>query len=246
LRGMVPRSRPSWRARPHPSAEQRRIVSVRCRPPMSRLRSGYGLCAAGVKRGGAPVDRGIATSPSIVGRRSGGDCAVVTVPCMVTVAAGVFTPGHLGELTRYLPLESVDDVLEGTAQRRLRALPSRVGVYLVLAPALFPVIGYLRVLRQADRRAGAPGARTPVGEGAAGLRGSTWWSIVITVLAAVGVGVLVSAMAAGDPTSFHRAGHRGQACIGYSGRPVRGRGAGLVSQCRRPPGRRRAPGGWPR
>lgn len=75
------------------------------------------------------------------------DCAMVTVPCLVTVAAGVFAPGHLGELTRYLPFELVDDVLESTrtVQRRVRALPSRVGVYFVLAMALFPGIGYLRV-----------------------------------------------------------------------------------------------------
>ena len=73
--------------------------------------------------------------------------AMVTVPCQVTVAAGVFAPGHLGELTRYLPFELVDDVLEmtGAVQKRMRALPSRVGVYFVLAMTLFPGIGYLRV-----------------------------------------------------------------------------------------------------
>ena len=73
--------------------------------------------------------------------------AMVTVPCLVTVAAGVFAPGHLGELTRYLPFELADDVLEmtGTVQKRMRALPSRVGVYFVLAMTLFPGIGYLRV-----------------------------------------------------------------------------------------------------
>ncbi len=56
----------------------------------------------------------------------------------VTVAAGVFAPGHLGELTRYLPFELVDDVLAQTrtVQRRLRALPSRTGVYFVLALGL--------------------------------------------------------------------------------------------------------------
>jgi hypothetical protein len=72
---------------------------------------------------------------------------MVTVPCQVTVAAGVFAPGHLGELTRYLPFELVDDVLEmtGTVQKRMRALPSRVGMYFVLALTLFPGIGYLRV-----------------------------------------------------------------------------------------------------
>jgi Insertion element 4 transposase N-terminal/Transposase DDE domain len=75
------------------------------------------------------------------------DCAMVTVPCLVTVAAGVLAPGHLGELTRFLPFELADDVLAGTktVQRRVRELPSRVGVYFVLALALFPGIGYLRV-----------------------------------------------------------------------------------------------------
>jgi hypothetical protein len=75
------------------------------------------------------------------------DCAMVTVPCAVTVAAGVLAPGHLGELTRYLPFELADDVLAvtKTTQRRVRSLPSRVGVYFVLALALFPGIGYLRV-----------------------------------------------------------------------------------------------------
>jgi hypothetical protein len=75
------------------------------------------------------------------------DCAMVTVPCLVTVAAGVFAPGHLGELTRYLPFELVDDVLGRTqaVQRRMRMLPSRVGMYFVLAMALFPGIGYLKV-----------------------------------------------------------------------------------------------------
>src|ERR1700746_4027314 len=70
-----------------------------------------------------------------------------TVPCLVTVAAGVFAPGHVGELTRYLPFELVDDVLEmtGAVQQRMRMLPSRVGMYFILAMTLFPGIGYLRV-----------------------------------------------------------------------------------------------------
>jgi len=72
---------------------------------------------------------------------------MITVPRLVTVAAGVFAPGHLGELTRYLPFELVDDVLAmtGAVQKRMRVLPSRVGMYFVLALALFPGIGYLRV-----------------------------------------------------------------------------------------------------
>jgi hypothetical protein len=72
---------------------------------------------------------------------------MVTVPSAVTVAAGAFAPGHLGELTRYLPFELADDVLDSTrtVQRRTRALPSRAGIYFVLAMTLFPGIGYLRV-----------------------------------------------------------------------------------------------------
>ena len=59
----------------------------------------------------------------------------------------MYAPGHLGELTRYLPFELVDAVLEETRrrERRLRVLPSRVGVYFVLALGLFPGLGYRRV-----------------------------------------------------------------------------------------------------
>ena len=73
--------------------------------------------------------------------------ATVTFTRAVTVAGGVFAPGHLGELTQFAPFELVDDVLErtGTVQRRLRDLPSRVGVYFVLALGLFPGLGYARV-----------------------------------------------------------------------------------------------------
>jgi hypothetical protein len=63
------------------------------------------------------------------------------------VAGGIFAPGHLGELTQYLPFELIDDVLTRTrtVQRRTRLLPSRVGVYFVLALAVFPTLGYQRV-----------------------------------------------------------------------------------------------------
>ena len=73
--------------------------------------------------------------------------ATITISHEVTVAGSVFAPGHLGELTRYLPFELVDDVLAQTrtVQRRLRALPSRAGVYFVLALGLFPHLGYARV-----------------------------------------------------------------------------------------------------
>ncbi|MGY3061646.1 hypothetical protein ACVWZD_005944 [Streptomyces sp. TE3672] len=60
------------------------------------------------------------------------------------VAGGRFAPGHLGELTQVVPFDLVDAVLEETltVQRRLRDLPSRVGVYFVLAMCLFPEVGY--------------------------------------------------------------------------------------------------------
>jgi Insertion element 4 transposase N-terminal/Transposase DDE domain len=73
--------------------------------------------------------------------------ATTTITRAVTVAAGVFAPGHLGELTQYLPFELVDDILAQTktVQRRLRDLPSRVGVYFVLALGMYPRLGYARV-----------------------------------------------------------------------------------------------------
>ena len=69
---------------------------------------------------------------------------VVAITRTVTVAAGRFAPGHLGELTSIVPFELVDAVLSETrtVQRRLRDLPSRVGVYFLLAMCLFPEVGY--------------------------------------------------------------------------------------------------------
>jgi hypothetical protein len=66
---------------------------------------------------------------------------------VVTVAGGRFAPGHLGELTRQVPFEMVDAVLEQTCrtQRRVRVLPSRVVVYLLLAGCLFAELGYVQV-----------------------------------------------------------------------------------------------------
>jgi hypothetical protein len=62
----------------------------------------------------------------------------------VVVAGGVFAPGHLGELTRIIPFEMVDAVLAGcgAVQRRVRKLPARVVVYLLLAAALSGPAGY--------------------------------------------------------------------------------------------------------
>jgi hypothetical protein len=59
----------------------------------------------------------------------------------------VFGPGHLGELTRIVPFEMVDEVLSqtGRTELRLRVLPSRVVVYLLLAAGLFAELGYRQV-----------------------------------------------------------------------------------------------------
>ena len=68
------------------------------------------------------------------------DAAVMSVSRTITVAAGAFAPGHLGELTRVVPFELVD-CLAGEArvrERRVRDLPSRAGVYFLLAMCLFP------------------------------------------------------------------------------------------------------------
>jgi hypothetical protein len=96
---------------------------------------------------------------------------------VITVAEGRFAPGHLGELTQQIPFEMVDEVLAatGAVQVRVRDLPSRVVVYLLLAGCLFAELGYRKVwqrlvagldglpvaspgaaaLRQARRRVGA-------------------------------------------------------------------------------------------
>jgi hypothetical protein len=51
--------------------------------------------------------------------------ATTDITCTITVASGVFAPGHLGELTQVIPFELVDTVLEetGVVQQRLRDLP---------------------------------------------------------------------------------------------------------------------------
>jgi hypothetical protein len=83
----------------------------------------------------------------------------MTITRTITVAAGVFAPGHLGELTRIVPFELADGVLAeaGAVQRRLRLLPSRVGLYFVLAMCLFPGSSYGGVW--AKLTAGLGGAR---------------------------------------------------------------------------------------
>jgi hypothetical protein len=89
--------------------------------------------------------------------------AVATITRTITVAAGVFAPGHVGELTRVVPFELVDAVLEetGARERRLRLLPSRVGVYFVLAMCLFPRPGYLGVWAKLTAALGGLGLASP-------------------------------------------------------------------------------------
>jgi hypothetical protein len=68
----------------------------------------------------------------------------------ITVAEGVFAPGHLGELTQIIPFEMVDEALAqtGAVQERIRKLPSRVVIYLLLAAGLFEHLGYGGVWRK--------------------------------------------------------------------------------------------------
>src|SRR6202046_3115364 len=65
----------------------------------------------------------------------------------VRAAEGRFAPGHLGELTQQVPFEMVDAVLGQTCrvQRRVRDLPARVVVYLLLGGCLFAERGYSQV-----------------------------------------------------------------------------------------------------
>ncbi len=74
----------------------------------------------------------------------------------------MFAPGHLGELTQIVSFDLVDAALTaaGAVQQRVRLLPSRVVVYLLLAGALFEQIGYrqvwARLVSGLDGCAGAP------------------------------------------------------------------------------------------
>jgi hypothetical protein len=76
---------------------------------------------------------------------------------------GRFAPGHLGELTQQVPFEMVDAVLEDTCrlQRRVRDLPSRVVVYLLLAGCLFAELGYPQVWRRLSAGLGGAPAAAP-------------------------------------------------------------------------------------
>ncbi len=98
---------------------------------------------------------------------------------VVTVASSRFAPGHLGELTQQVPFEMVDAVLEQTCrvQRRVRVLPARVVVYLLLAGCLFAELGYSQVWHRLT--AGLDGlptaAPTPAALTRAGTGSSPLW-----------------------------------------------------------------------
>ena len=88
----------------------------------------------------------------------------MTITRTITVAAGVFAPGHLGELTWQVPFELADSVLQeaGAREQRLRDLPSRTGLYFVLALGLFPRLGYQRVWQKLTAALdGQPGVPAP-------------------------------------------------------------------------------------
>jgi hypothetical protein len=90
----------------------------------------------------------LSAKDSLVARSPAVDQSAITRA--VTVAGGRFAPGHLGELTQQVPFEMIDAVLEETrrVQRRVRDLPARVVVYLLLAGCLFEGLGYCQVWRR--------------------------------------------------------------------------------------------------
>ncbi|MFC3899261.1 IS4 family transposase, partial [Lentzea rhizosphaerae] len=79
------------------------------------------------------------------------------------MAQGAFAPGHLGELTQAVPFDMVDEALAETrtVQSRVRDLPSRVVVYLLLAACLFPELGYPGVWRKLTASLDGLGPATP-------------------------------------------------------------------------------------
>ncbi|WP_306368574.1 IS4 family transposase [Nocardiopsis sp. CC223A] len=105
-------------------------------------------------------------------RHSPPPAALTTISHTITVAAGVFAPGHLGALTTVIGFELIDAVLEQTrsVQRRLRALPSRVGVYFLLAMCLFPEAGYTLVWDKMTAALGGIGPTPPTAKALRDLR----------------------------------------------------------------------------
>lgn len=90
----------------------------------------------------------------------------------ITVAGGRYAPGHLGELTQHVPFDMVDEALAATrtTQSRLRDLPSRVVVYLLLAACLFPEVGYSGVWRKLTTALDGLPTATPTDSGLSAAR----------------------------------------------------------------------------
>jgi hypothetical protein len=112
----------------------------------------------------------------------------MTITKTVTVAAGVFAPGHLGELTWQVPFELADAVLEETRrrERRLRDLPSRVGIYFVLSLGLFPGLGYQNVWAKLTAALDGQGVPCPTAKALRDLRrrlGAAPFKALLEVLA---------------------------------------------------------------
>ena len=88
------------------------------------------------------------------------------------VAPGILAPGHLGELTRIVPFELVDSLIDEARVReqRVRDLPSRAGVYFLLAMCLFPRAGYLAAWGKLTAALDGPGLPWPSPKGLRDLR----------------------------------------------------------------------------
>jgi hypothetical protein len=89
--------------------------------------------------------------------------AVVAITRTIMVAPGALAPGHLGELTRVVPFELVDCLVDEARarERRVRLLPSRTGMYFLLAMCLFPRAGYLAVWGKLTAALGGCGLPAP-------------------------------------------------------------------------------------
>lgn len=73
-----------------------------------------------------------------------------------SAAPDPFAAAHLGELTRVVSIDLVDAAIDaaGATQKRLRRLPSRLVVYVLLAGVLFADVGYRQVLSRLTAGAG--------------------------------------------------------------------------------------------
>lgn len=80
--------------------------------------------------------------------------SAISVP--VSAPVDPFAVGHLGELTQIVSVDLVDAAIDaaGAGQKRVRRLPTRVVVYLLLAGVLFADVGYRQVMARLAAGAG--------------------------------------------------------------------------------------------